>query len=127
VAGYRTMEVLFNETDDSGRHPVEVSVEKQQRIRDDESTTRPFLKMRLVIGNRTIFCDINQARVLASLVQKMLPDAIDALSKFANQTYETPSHKEDTCSDSGSNGSSEVRRRVRRNVRTRTRYEDHEM
>ena len=84
MAGYKTLAVIRSEEDTSGRLPIEVAVEKQQRVREDESTTRPFIKVRLTIGNRTVFCDVRQAKVLAELTQVVLPDALQALEDLLN-------------------------------------------
>jgi hypothetical protein len=83
MPGYETLEVLYKMTDETGRLPVEVSVEKQCRVRDDESKTRPFIKMLLVVGNRTVYCDPKQAEDLARLINRSLPYAEAAVSQYA--------------------------------------------
>lgn len=82
MAGYETLEVLHKVDDDSGKLPVGVAVEKQCRIRDDESKSRPFVKMQLTIGNRTIYCDPQQAGDLANLINDVLPKAQAAISQL---------------------------------------------
>lgn len=75
MPGYETVEVLHKVEALEGRLPVEVAIEKQRRIRDDESKTRPFVKMQLTIGNRTMYCDPKQARDLARLIDEAAPKA----------------------------------------------------
>ena len=118
IPGYRTLEVLETRVDETGRVPVAVHVEKQQRVRPDESVTRPFIKIQLAVGARTIYCDLRQARALSEFIDLVLPSAEQALEELLsspdrhpNNRYQSPgvSHTED--------GTPVAKRRVRRRVR----------
>lgn len=124
VPGYRTLDVIRTEQVVAGKIPIEVHLEKQQRVRDDESVTRPFLKLKLVVGNRVIYCDIRQAAALADLVKTVVPHAEEALDELLSsperQRYQQPPEIQHTA-----DGTPVDKRRVRRRVR-RNRYEDQE-
>lgn len=88
MAGYETLEVLHKVSDTTGRLPLEVVVEKQCRVRDDESRSRPFVKMQLTIGNRTLYCDPTAAEGISKLINDVMPKAHAAMSQLQAQQEE---------------------------------------
>jgi len=122
VPGYKTLDVLYTEQDVAGKIPVEVHVEKQQRVRDDESVTRPFIKLRLVIGNRVVYCDIRQAEALSRLIDRIAPSAQDALEELLSSSDR--SYKPFKEAPVTSDGTPVENRRVRRKVRKYQEYDN---
>lgn len=126
MAGYKTLEVIRHDEDTSCRIPVEVHIEKQQRVREDESTTRPFIKVKLVVGNRTVFCDVKQAKSLARMIIEAVPDAESALEKLSSYIPEPFGNLSVTDGDNISEGNGGVGGKRRRRVRSRKGGYSHE-
>lgn len=85
MSSYETVEVLYQEKDEATHLPVEVTIEKQQRVRDDESKTRPFIKIRFSVGNRHVYCDVEQATSLATLLTEAIPYAEAAITQLREE------------------------------------------
>lgn len=73
MPGFETIEVLESIKHEDGRIPVEVSLDLQCRIKDDETKSRPFVKIKLAVGNRTIYCDVEQAEQITNAVEALVP------------------------------------------------------
>lgn len=123
MPGYETLEVLHKVNESSGNLPVEVSIEKQCRIRDDESKTRPFIKMQLVIGKRTMFCDPKQAEDLARLINMVLPHAHAATSQLAAAAEAEKIAAQEAWEERVKKGSGNNRRGVRKTGATERKRE----
>jgi hypothetical protein len=73
MPGFETIEVLETFKYEEGRVPVEISLDLQCRIKDDESKSRPFVKLKLAVGSRTIYCDVEQAEQIVSGIEAAIP------------------------------------------------------
>jgi hypothetical protein len=85
---FETLEVLHTVSHTDGRIPLSIDIEKQVRVRDDESKTRPFIKLKITIGNRSTYCDLIQAQVLSGLIEDIQPLADAAIQQLAREARE---------------------------------------
>jgi len=79
---FETVEVLETIKNEDCRVPISLSIEKQVRIRDDESKSMPFVKLKILIGSRAVYLDFEQAELIAPMLEEMVPKAKAAVSQL---------------------------------------------
>lgn len=79
---FETLEVIDEFESDDQRTNVNALLNLQRVIREDESTSRPFIKLKLMVGSQFLFCDVHQAAALKDAIEYLMPIAEDRIEQM---------------------------------------------
>lgn len=82
MSQFETIEVLELVESSEFRIPTKISIELQVKIRDDDSRTRPFVKIKIEAGSRSLYCNPEEAKWYAAELGEMVKKAEAKISQL---------------------------------------------